>query len=187
LENIDWLVGTVGTGGSMCGIGERLRARLPNLKIAGVDTHKSAVFGQPVGPRTLRGLGNSLVPENVRHELFDEVHWVSAAEAYCATRMLHRESGLYMGGTSGAAWMVARWIAANHPEAKVLVLLPDEGYRYEATIYHDAWLHALKGWTGKLPEAPDAMHHPAEAHENWCRIAWRRQSLEAWQEQFEAA
>ena len=119
----------------------------------GVDTHRSVIFGQTDagGGRALRGLGNSLMPPNVDHTTFDVVHWVGAAEAFRATRQLHREHALFMGPTSGAAYLVAdRW-ARENPDALAAVVLPDEGYRYQDTVYDDAWLQEQGAAAGRAP------------------------------------
>jgi cysteine synthase A len=134
---IDCLVGTVGSGGSVCGLSSYLRLLLPELTVVGVDTHRSVIFGQSDGGggRMLRGLGNSLMPPNVDHAAFDWVHWVGAPAAFRATRQLHRDHALYMGPTSGAAYLVADWWARQHPDSLTAVLLPDEGHRYQDTVY----------------------------------------------------
>jgi cysteine synthase A len=133
LGTVDCLVGPVGSGGSMCGTTRALRATTPHTTAIGVDTHRSVLFGQPDGRRELRGLGNSLWPANLDHGVFDEVHWLSAAEAYASTRALHARHALFQGPTSGAAYRVARWWAAHHPDRTCVVMLPDEGYRYQAS------------------------------------------------------
>jgi cysteine synthase A len=178
LGPIDCLVGTVGSGGSMCGTSRYLRLLYPHLYVIGVDTLGSVLFGQPDRKRLLRGLGNSLMPKNVDHTAFDEVHWVSAAEGFLATRELYRRHALYMGPTSGTAYLVARWWAQQHPDASVVVLLPDEGYRYQETVYNDAWLRANNCWLGLLPAAPRQVAHPHEAGPGWSRFAWGRRSYE---------
>src|SRR5260370_41266984 len=124
----------------MCGTTGYLRELFPELHAVGIDTFGSVLFGQPDGPRQLRGLGNSLLPKNLDHTIFDEIHWVSAAEAYLATRMLHRQTSLFCGGTSGAAWMVASQWAKRNPKAKVVCIFPDDGYRYLDSIYQDEYL-----------------------------------------------
>jgi cysteine synthase A len=121
IGQVDCLVGTVGSGGSMCGTTRSLRALFPHLRAIGVDTFKSVLFGQPDGKRVLRGLGNSLQPGNLDHTTFDEVHWIDAANAFQASRELHRQHGLFMGPTSGAAYCVARWYARQNPDARVVV------------------------------------------------------------------
>lgn len=174
---IDCLIGTVGSGGSISGLSRMLRLVNPDLKVIGIDTPASVVFGQHDGPRTLRGLGNSLVPKNVDHTQFDEVHWVTAPEAYLATRELHRAHALYQGGTSGAAYLVARWWAVQNPDRKAVVVFPDEGNRYASTIYNDAYLKAMPGWSEHLPQSPTSVENPQEPINVWSRFAWNQQSL----------
>jgi cysteine synthase A len=171
---IDAIVGTVGSGGSMCGIGRRLRERSPGVQLIGVDTFGSVLFGLPDAPRTLRGLGNSLLPRNLDHALFDEIHWVTAAEAYVATRALHRQTSLFRGGTSGACWLVARAWAAAHPQARVVCLCPDDGYRYVQTIYDDAYLRGQGLWLDVLPTAPRRVDHLPDRADAWTCMTWGR-------------
>ncbi|MGW0551546.1 cysteine synthase family protein [Streptomyces altiplanensis] len=176
LGSVDCLVGPVGSGGSMCGIARALRSGGRQVHAVGVDSHHSVLFGQPDGHRTLRGLGNSLMPGNLDHRTFDEVHWCTAAEAFGATRLLHSTSALFQGPTSGAAYLAARWWAERTPDAKVLVMLPDEGYRYQETVYDDAWL-AAHDLTGALPEAPADVADPTVPSDRWSRYAWDRRAL----------
>jgi cysteine synthase A len=143
----------------------------------GVDTPGSVLFGQSDAPRRVRGLGNSLMPPNLDHTAFDEVHWVGAAEAFEATRTLHRRHALYMGPTSGAAWLAASWWARRHPEASVVVLLPDEGHRYQDTVYDDAWLRDQDLRLDALPVHPHDAAHPDKATGGWYRFEWARRSL----------
>ena len=178
LGMIDCLVGTVGSGGSVCGTGTYLRLLFPQLKVVGVDTPGSVIFGQPDQKRMLRGLGNSLMPPNVDHSVFDEIHWVDAASGLAATRALHRQHALYMGPTSGAAYLVARWWAKRNPDATVVVVLPDEGYRYQDTVYDDQWLHEQSLWLPDLPEEPVVVKHPLEAGTEWSCIDWKRRTYE---------
>jgi cysteine synthase A len=180
LGQVDCLVGPVGSGGSMCGTTRSLRQACPDLVSIGVDTHRSVLFGQPDGQRVLRGLGNSLLPANLDHTQFDEVHWLSAADAFTATRRLHHSRALFMGPTSGASYQVGSWWAAHHPDALTVIVLPDEGYRYLDTVYHDDWMTA-HGWHGdggtdRVAE-PRLVTDPAHADRGWCRLAWDRRSL----------
>ena len=176
---IDCLVGCIGTGGSLCGTGRFLRTVFPHLTIFAVDTHRSMLFGQPVGRRMLRGLGNSVLPGNVRHDLVDEIHWVGAYPAYGMAHRLLREHGVFMGPTSGAAALVAEWVAHAHPEARVAVIMPDEGHRHAETVYNEDWLAALPGWPSEErlePKTLTAIEPAAEAE--WTRFEWRRRSLD---------
>ncbi|HET9317301.1 MAG TPA: cysteine synthase family protein [Vicinamibacteria bacterium] len=178
LGRVDCLVGTVGSGGSVCGTAHYLRLPFEEMTVVGIDTHGSVLFGQPEGKRLLRGLGNSLMPKNVDHALFDEVHWVSAAEAFHATRQLHRRHVLFKGPTSGAAYMVARHWAQRHPSARVVALLPDDGHRYQSTVFDDEWLQAQGVYLAGLPEDPVLVRHPADAGPGWCWLQWGRRRYE---------
>ncbi|MGH9023589.1 MAG: cysteine synthase family protein [Acidimicrobiia bacterium] len=176
LGEIDYLVGPVGSGGSMCGTATALRQKMPHLAAVGVDTPGSVLFGQPDGPRALRGLGNSIMPANLDHRVFDEVHWVGAPEAFLATRLLHRRHALFMGPTSGAAWLAARSLARRNRAATVAMVLPDEGHRYLATVYDDVWLAANQQLVGRLPSRPIEVSRPSEAGDRWSYLTWGRRS-----------
>jgi cysteine synthase len=173
LGQVDCLIGPVGSGGSMCGTTRYLRQSNPDLVSIGIDAHRSVLFGQPDGHRALRGLGNSLRPGNLDHTQFDEVHWVTEADVFHATRRLHKTHALFMGPTSGASYLVGSWWAGHHPDSLTVIVLPDEGYRYNDTVYDDAWLATY----GREPRpSPRTVSEPREA-QSWCRLSWRRRSL----------
>lgn len=174
------LVGSVGSGGSTCGTIERLRQKAPGARLIGVDTFNSVIFGQQDGERKLRGLGNSLLPKNVKHELYDEVHLISAPLAFAATRTLHERHAVFAGPTSGASYIVGRWRARQCPRETVVVICPDEGHRYVNTAYDHEWLKQ-NGCLheGVLPDAPSSEEHPSTALPPWNRYRWNRKSREA--------
>jgi cysteine synthase len=178
LGQVDCVVGPVGSGGSMCGTVGYLRSVLPECRAIGVDTHGSVVFGQPEGDRELRGLGMGLMPKNVDHTVFDDVHWCTAPAAYEAARQLHQRHALFMGPTSGAAYLVARWWARQNPSALTVVLLPDEGHRYLDTVYDDAWL-AERGYAGRpSPVEPTPVHDPTPLGDGWLSYEWGRRTYD---------
>lgn len=174
----DCLVGAVGSGGSTGGTGSFLRLVAPELWVIGVDTPRSTIFGQPDGPRLVRGLGNSLIPPNVNHEIYDEVHWVGAGPTFRATRHLHGSHALYMGPTSGAAFLVAdRW-AQENPDGTAVVLLPDEGHRYQDTVYADEWLHEHGIDLGPVPPVePRELTDATAECGDWAWMRWDRRRL----------
>ena len=175
---VDILVGPVGSGGSMCGTAAGLRDLLGrDVAAVAVDTPGSVLFGQHDAPRRIRGLGNSLMPPNLDHTVFDEVHWVSDREGFAATRALHRRHALYMGPTSGTAWMVAQWKARLEPDARVVVLLPDEGYRYQDTVYDDGWLRRQGLRLRRLPSRPVEVDTPGDGGPEWSWLRWNRRPL----------
>ncbi|WP_346012300.1 cysteine synthase family protein [Streptomyces sp. SID3343] len=174
IGRVDTLVGCVGSGGSMCGTADGLRRYDPATRAVAVDTHDSVLFGLPDGPRTLRGLGNSLMPANVEHSTFDDVHWLGAAEAFEATARLHREHALFMGPTSGAAYLVARWEARRRPDRTVLALFADEGHRYQSTSGDPAWLRARGLHLPVLPTEPHTVDEPGRVGGHWDHMVWGR-------------
>lgn len=179
IGRIDCLVGCVGSGGSLCGTATYLRRLFPGLRAIAVDTHNSVLFGHSAGPRLLRGLGNSIVPKNLEHALIDEVHWVGAFQAFAATRDLYRHHAMFVGPTSGAAHLVADWYARTHGDETVAVILPDEGHRYQSTVYSDAWLMGHDGWPSARRSVPSILSKVAPAGEGeWTHVEWSRRGLE---------
>ena len=174
LDRVDVLVGPVGSGGSLCGTARRLRARGMQLRVVGVDAIGSVIFGQPDYPARLQsGLGNSLIPPNVDFAAIDEVHWLSDAEAFQATHELASTEQIFAGNSSGSAYLVARWVTLDAaPGTRVVVLLPDRGDRYAATLYNSDYLRG-HGLQTPLP-LPDS---PVEADPSAPVSTWSRASL----------
>lgn len=176
LGQVDCVVGPVGSGGSMCGTVTNLRTVLPECQAIGVDTHGSVLFGHADGHRELRGMGMSLMPANLDHRVFDSVHWTSASAAYAATRQLHQHHALFMGPSGGAAYLVARWWAAANPTALTVVMLPDEGYRYQDTVYDDSWLRSAGHLDTAPPSEPIRVDDPSRPEGAWTTYDWARRS-----------
>lgn len=156
LGRVDVVVGPVGSGGSLCGTARRLRRANPQLRVVAVDAVGSAIFGQPDRPRRLQsGLGNSMVPRNVDLAIIDEVHWLNDAEAFAATLELAHEEQIFAGSSSGSAYLVARWVASRSFERVcVVVILPDRGDRYAASVYSDDYRRARGVDAAVLPAEP---------------------------------
>lgn len=178
LGQVDCVVGPVGSGGSMCGTVSYLRSVLPECQAVAVDTHSSVLFGQSDGPRELRGMGMSVIPANLDHQVFDAVHWCSAGAAFAATRQLHRRHALFMGPSSGAAYLAGRWWANENPSALTVVMMPDEGYRYQDTVYHDEWLSDAGHLGAQMPAEPVAVSRPGQPGGAWTTLNWARRPLD---------
>ncbi|RWA69068.1 cysteine synthase family protein [Mesorhizobium sp.] len=174
---IDCLVGPVGSGGSMCGTSRYLRPLFPHLYTIGVDTPNSVLFGQPSGRLNLSGLGGNILPRNVDHSQFNEIHWLTPAETYAAAHDLHRSHGLFMGPTSGAAFRVGQWWARRNPGKTVVTLFPDEGHRYVETVYDPQWLQSATSRPGRVREDPVTVAAPNDPMRGWSRFGWERRSL----------
>ncbi|ARP73524.1 pyridoxal-5'-phosphate-dependent protein subunit beta [Streptomyces pluripotens] len=171
LGRIDVLVAAVGTGGHSVGIARTLRALHPELRLVGVDSVRSTVFGQPAGTRLMRGLGSSIHPRNVDHAAFDEVHWVAPAEAVRSCRRLVRGHWASGGWSVGAVALVAGWLARTEPErTRVVAVFPDGVHRYWNTVYSDDYCRAHDLLGGTVAADPDEIAHPDERTvERWTR------------------
>jgi cysteine synthase len=178
LGQVDCVVGPVGSGGSMSGTVGYLRTVLPECRAIAVDTNNSILFGHPDGPRVLRGLGMSVMPANLDHTVVDTVHWCPAPAAFAATRRLHQRHALFMGPTSGAAYLVGRWWAGQNPGALTVVLMPDEGYRYQDTVYDDEWLMAQGYLAEPLPDEPVPVEDPTRPAGPWSTYEWGKRSYD---------
>ena len=137
--DIDIFVAGVGTGGTVSGIGKRLKEKNPNIKIVAVEPKSSAVLnGQPSGPHKIQGIGAGFIPKTYNGDVVDEIFDVDNDDAIRTGRQLAREEGLLVGISSGAAAFAAIEIA-KRPEnkgKKIVALLPDTGERYLSTVLY---------------------------------------------------
>ncbi|GAB3299146.1 PLP-dependent cysteine synthase family protein [Parasphingorhabdus pacifica] len=136
-DRLDALVCSVGTGGHSAGIASMLREHWPDIRIVGVDSAGSSVFGHSAERRLMRGLGSSIHPSNVAYRHFDEVHWTGPAETADACRRMAADAFVTGGWSTGAAAMVAAWCARELGSARVAAVFPDGPHRYWETIYDD--------------------------------------------------
>ena len=137
--DIDIFVAGVGTGGTLSGIGKRLKEKNPNINIVAVEPKSSAVLnGQPSGPHKIQGIGAGFIPKTYNGDVVDEIFDVDNDDAIRTGRQLAREEGLLVGISSGAAAFAASEIA-KRPEnkgKKIVALLPDTGERYLSTVLY---------------------------------------------------
>ncbi|WP_433453579.1 PLP-dependent cysteine synthase family protein [Streptomyces sp. CA-142005] len=179
LDRIDVLVAAVGTGGHSAGITAGLREHCPGVRLIGVDSVGSTIFGQPATPRLMRGLGSSIHPSNVDYDAFTEVHWVAPTEAVWACRQLARRHYTSGGWSVGAVALVAGWAARTYPlGTRIAAIFPDGPHRYLETVYNDAWCdeHGLLG--PQAPREPDEIAAPDECVvTSWTRCSQVRDPL----------
>ncbi len=138
---IDIFVAGVGTGGTITGVGETLKAFNPEIKVVAVEPLGSAVLsGCKPGPHKLQGIGAGFIPKILNTRVYDEIFRVTDDAAFEAARYIARCEGVLVGISSGAALHAAIEIA-RRPENKdkrIVVLLPDSGERYlSTTLFKD--------------------------------------------------
>lgn len=130
--DIDFFVAGVGTGGTLTGVGEVLKANCPDVKIVAVEPRVSAVLsGGSPGPTRIDGLGAGMIPEVLNVDIIDDVIAVPEEVAYETMKTLSRREGLLVGMSSGANAYAALQIAKGRGgDTTVVTILPDTGERY---------------------------------------------------------
>jgi len=133
---VDIVVGGIGTGGSMTGVSEALKARKPGLRSFAVEPADSPVISEGrAGPHKIQGIGAGFIPKVFSRAAIDEVITVKHEDAGATARKLAREEGILVGISSGAALWAALQVAQRPDSAgkTIVVILPDNGERYLST------------------------------------------------------
>lgn len=134
--NVDILVATVGTGGTITGTGEYLKSVKPEVKVIAVEPASSPVLsGGKAGAHAIQGIGAGFIPEILNTKVYNEIIPVTDEEAYAGGRLIGRKEGVLVGISSGAALHAAIEAAKREEnEGKtIVVILPDSGDRYLST------------------------------------------------------
>jgi cysteine synthase A len=136
-ERLDVFVAAVGTGGTVTGVGEVLKERVPGLRVVGVEPARSPVLsGGRFRPHGIQGIGASFVPGILNRAVLDEIVTVRDEDATAMARRLAREEGLLVGISSGANVWAACRVAESRPADQVVVtVLCDTGERYLSVTF----------------------------------------------------
>ena len=133
---VDYFVAGVGTGGTITGVGEYLKSKLPDVKVVAVEPKTSAVLSTGVaGPHKIQGIGAGFVPDVLDTKVYDEIIPVANEDAFATGKLIGKSEGVLVGISSGAAvWAAVELAKRPENEGKtIVVLLPDTGDRYLST------------------------------------------------------
>src|SRR5436305_1101013 len=161
---IEAIVISVGTGGTISGVGRYFKERKPEVLIVGVDPEGSvytATDVQDVHPYLVEGIGKDAWPQTMDGSVVDEWVGVSDRDSFLTARRLAREEGLLVGGSGGTTVFAALEVARRFgPEARILTLIPDTGRNYLSKFYDDKWMleHGFVERAAPTPTVDELLH-----------------------------
>ncbi len=150
---LDYLVLTAGTGGTITGTAKRIKEALPDVKIIGVDPIGSILAGPgPIGSYKVEGIGYDFVPDVLDQGIVDEWIKTNDRDSFLMARRLIRQEGLLVGGSSGsAAWAAVEVAKKYGPDKRIVTMMCDSVRNYMTKFLDDAWMRE-NGFTESLWE-----------------------------------
>jgi len=164
---IDAVVISVGTGGSITGAGRYLKEQNPDLLIVGADPEGSIYSGTDVHPYLVEGIGKDTFPETFDPSVVDEYVRVSDRDSFLVTRRLAREEGILAGGSGGTSVHAMLETARRHgPGKTILTTIPDGGRGYLSKVFDDNWMleHGFLERRGPGPRIAEVLAYKSSAN-----------------------
>jgi cystathionine beta-synthase len=138
---IDVFVASVGTGGTISGVGKYLKEQNPSIVVVGADPEGSVFSGDTPRPYLVEGIGEDFWPATFDPSVVDRYVRVSDRDSFRTARAITRQEGILVGGSSGTAVFAALEVARDFgEETTIVVLLPDSGRQYLSKLYSDSWM-----------------------------------------------
>lgn len=139
IKDLDYFIAGVGSGGTLCGVGKKLKERIKDVKVLALEPKTSAVLsGEKAGPHNIQGIGGGFVPGNYNKDVVDDIVKVSDEDAFKITKEFAQKEGILVGISSGAAIFAALELAKKVGKGKkILAIAPDGGEKYISMGIYD--------------------------------------------------